>query len=382
MGCLSSKEEKEPPKIDTTNKIVDVFAERRAAAEKKRLDEEGNTESGEEANGKIVDPFAAKRATEKKDEDLYSFKNKEGMTLVRQEGELNGSGFNIANCKNCDIFILDHTAQILIDDCKNTRFFLGPCASSVFFRNCTNCKFVMACRQFRTRDSKNIDVLLYCKTRPTIESTTLRVGCFSGMSYFALAKQFEAAQLPVWTNPWTEFHDFTSAGGPHYEYLPPTTTAKDLLDFDKLFAAIPSLSPEEFDAPSPVPHTMGVHTIQPGGPRAFVAAFGGDAARKALDAITTAVQESEREYLIQTVELKLNRMQSQKLFGKAKAKALPDPKSTVVVGMEFAVEGPLGDRVREALKSLTPDNTELWVVTDDADKAIENFFSCRPDEQM
>jgi hypothetical protein len=41
------------------------------------------------------------------------------------------------------------------------------------------CSFVIATNQLRTRDSSDIDLLLYCHTRPTIETTkNLRLGCF------------------------------------------------------------------------------------------------------------------------------------------------------------------------------------------------------------
>jgi hypothetical protein len=130
--------------------------------------------------------------------------------IVRKPGQVLGEQFIIENCTNCDFYILDHSDTITIDDCKNCRFFIGPIMSSIFIRACEECKFgAIACQQFRTRDCKNLDVLLYCQTRPIIETTTnLRVGCFNAF-YFELVNQFSFAKLSVFNNIWSVFHDFT-----------------------------------------------------------------------------------------------------------------------------------------------------------------------------
>jgi len=115
----------------------------------------------------------------------------------------------------CNVYVLDHTAQVQVDDCKNCNFFLGgsttvdnpsryfgnltsycgrlskpvpagqilqkvvvatpseskpsplprlffkiiikgPCKGSVFFRDCSDCTAHVAARQFRTRDVHNM----------------------------------------------------------------------------------------------------------------------------------------------------------------------------------------------------------------------------------
>lgn len=55
----------------------------------------------------------------------------------------------MADLEGCNVYVLDHTSQILIDRCNNTNFYLGPVKSSVFFRDCENCTIHVACNQFR-----------------------------------------------------------------------------------------------------------------------------------------------------------------------------------------------------------------------------------------
>lgn len=52
-------------------------------------------------------------------------------------------------------------------------------SASVFIRDCTDCKVVAICRQFRTRDCKNLDASLLCGSKPIVESSkNVRFGCF------------------------------------------------------------------------------------------------------------------------------------------------------------------------------------------------------------
>jgi len=60
-------------------------------------------------------------------------------------------------------------------------------SGSVFVRDSTECKLLAACQQFRTRDCTQLDIFLFCVTKPIIESsTTIRLGCYQ-CSYPQLA---------------------------------------------------------------------------------------------------------------------------------------------------------------------------------------------------
>ena len=55
--------------------------------------------------------------------------------------------------------------------CLPPRVFIAACVDSVFVRNCTGCVFTVACKQLRTRDCKDCEFRLYCKTEPIIETS-------------------------------------------------------------------------------------------------------------------------------------------------------------------------------------------------------------------
>jgi hypothetical protein len=152
-------------------------------------------------------------------------------TIIRRPGDICGEQFIIENCTNCDFYVLDNSETITIDKCNNCRFFIGPIASSIFVRTSENVKFgALACQQFRTRDCKNMDVLLYSGTRPIIETTTnIRIGCFNAY-YVELANQFSFSKLSVFNNIWNVIHDFTpDQNGSNYSFLPNTTRYTDFM---------------------------------------------------------------------------------------------------------------------------------------------------------
>ena len=81
--------------------------------------------------------------------NYYSFKDKKNENLVKNPGDVDGQVFDIADCDNSTLVIMDVCEQVQIDNCNNCRIFIGACASSIFIRNCNNCVFYSACRQLR-----------------------------------------------------------------------------------------------------------------------------------------------------------------------------------------------------------------------------------------
>lgn len=182
MGCTSSQ-----PKPDAA-----------AAAEKQRKRDAAN---------------AAMNAPKLNPADFMLQKLK-GQTIVREPGSIRGQQFIIEECEDCSIFLMDNSATVSIDDCKNCNIFVGPCESSVFVRTSSHLKLVIAAQQLRTRECKDLDILLYVSAgQPVIEATTgVRLGCFE-FNYFGLAEQFAAAGLNPWYSEWSNVHDFTASSG-------------------------------------------------------------------------------------------------------------------------------------------------------------------------
>jgi protein XRP2 len=86
--------------------------------------------------------------------NFFSFKEKknEPNPLLKVPGDIDGQVFDIADCENSTLVVMDKTEQVQIDNCKNCRIFIGACSSSIFARNCENCVFYTVCRQLRLRE--------------------------------------------------------------------------------------------------------------------------------------------------------------------------------------------------------------------------------------
>ena len=65
--------------------------------------------------------------------------------MIKKPDSLNGKSFQICDCTNCIIYILDWTATVYVDDCVNCKIFLGPVETSAFIRTCTDCQMIIAC---------------------------------------------------------------------------------------------------------------------------------------------------------------------------------------------------------------------------------------------
>ena len=77
-------------------------------------------------------------------ETNYTFKNRQGESLTKFPGNINGQPFDIADLNGCEVMLLDHCDQVQIDNVQNCRVFIGPSSESVFVRNCTGCIFTIA----------------------------------------------------------------------------------------------------------------------------------------------------------------------------------------------------------------------------------------------
>lgn len=102
---------------------------------------------------------------------LYPYYYRTSEKLVKLPGSVQGQPFDIVNCKDCEILILDHCDQIQLDDLAGCKLFIGACSGSIFLRGCRDCQLTIACKQFRTRDCENCMMYLYCKTEPIIETS-------------------------------------------------------------------------------------------------------------------------------------------------------------------------------------------------------------------
>mmetsp|Transcript_13588 Transcript_13588/g.25470 ORF Transcript_13588/g.25470 Transcript_13588/m.25470 type:complete len:351 (-) Transcript_13588:74-1126(-) len=181
MGCGSSKKAKANAPTLTRDEVVAARAAKAAATQSRK---------------------------EKLNPADFLVSGRSGETIVKREGSIDGEQFCIENCRDCDIFLFDHLDSSFVDECENCRIFVGPVRSSIFIRTCKGCSFVIACRQFRTRDCSDCRFALFCTTQPSIEtSVRVQFACFDFV-YFSLREQIAQANLTLWNNKWWQIHDF------------------------------------------------------------------------------------------------------------------------------------------------------------------------------
>lgn len=147
-------------------------------------------------------------------ETQCTFRGEVGSSsLARLPGSSTGGRpFNVIDCRDCRILLLDHTDQVQIDNATGCRIFVGASSGSVVLRNCADCTLTVACRQFRARDCRDCTVYLFCSTGPAIErSRGLRFGGFNG-AYPGHEEAMDSAQLDLRVNKWHLVHDFSEGG--------------------------------------------------------------------------------------------------------------------------------------------------------------------------
>ncbi|XP_060861706.1 protein XRP2-like isoform X1 [Metopolophium dirhodum] len=139
----------------------------------------------------------------------YVMENLNGCMAYKSPGSIGGQQFVVRNCQDSNIYLLDHTGSVTVDDCQRCTIVLGPTKQSVFVRDTINSTVVVACGQFRVRDCASLKISLFCSTQPVIESSReLQFSCYQ-FYYNQLADQFVKADLNVWNNNWRTVYDYT-----------------------------------------------------------------------------------------------------------------------------------------------------------------------------
>lgn len=145
---------------------------------------------------------------------FYTFKDKKNLTepLVKNPGDIDGQMFDIGDCENSTLVIMDNCEQVQIDQVKNCRIFIGACASSIFIRNCENCVFYTSCRQLRLREVVNSTFYIYSMSEVHIEySNALQFAPFNG-GYPEHENHLRAANLNPSHNLWYDIFDHNDPG--------------------------------------------------------------------------------------------------------------------------------------------------------------------------
>ncbi len=93
-----------------------------------------------------------KPAKPKLDKRNFMFVGQSGQDLMKKPGDINGQAFKLESLSGCTVWLMDHFAQIYVDNCKDCHFFIGAIKGSIQIRKSSNCQISVACQQFRCTD--------------------------------------------------------------------------------------------------------------------------------------------------------------------------------------------------------------------------------------
>ena len=97
--------------------------------------------------------------------------NQENEYITKHYTEINGINVKIRKNKNCNIYILDKSSGMFVDECENCKIIIGPIEGYIMVRNSKNCKISVIARQVRLKECENIKCFIYCPSEPAIENS-------------------------------------------------------------------------------------------------------------------------------------------------------------------------------------------------------------------
>lgn len=115
--------------------------------------------------------------------NFLTFKNKSDVAspMIKVPGDVNGQDFEISDCTNSTLVVMDTTDQVQIDNLVSCRVFIGACNSTIFIRNCKDCCFFTCSRQLRLFEVHSSVLHTYCQSEIHIElSSDVQFGPFLG----------------------------------------------------------------------------------------------------------------------------------------------------------------------------------------------------------
>jgi protein XRP2 len=149
-------------------------------------------------------------------EKFFSFKGIQSDLVVKLPGDVDGQVFEISECEDSNLVVMDHVSQLQIDNLKGCRVFIGSCSSSIFVRDCDNCAFYLCCQQLRIRDTTDSVFYTFTPSEIHIElSKGLQFAPFNG-SYPNHKKHIEQSGLDTdQTNLWYDIFDHNDPNKTH-----------------------------------------------------------------------------------------------------------------------------------------------------------------------
>lgn len=311
----------------------------------------------------------------------YSIENKNGETIIKMPGSIDGMQFIIQNLENCNVYLLDYVAQLSIDDCKNCNIFLGPSKASVFIRECSDCNLAIICQQFRTRDCKRINTFLLCNTQPIIESSSsMKFGCVS-VNYNGLTDHLKKAKISPFNNNWNNIYDFSPISGEsNYTFLNKDQNQDKYIPLptDETFLSTHSNLTFELKD-TIIPRTAGISN-RPTDESCLIVIFSKDSSELAAATqeyqANSVINEMRNNHpdvvLVQTKKYKLSELSAENVFGTKNYNNLLEKGE--IIGIEY--NGALSSQIcKGTIQALKIEPVFVSQSSDNLQHQIDNFYN-------
>jgi hypothetical protein len=143
----------------------------------------------------------------------YSYCNLSSGEHIKPSNSIQGQMFDIINCSNCQLLVLDSCEQVQIDNCQNCHIFIAASMNTVFARNCENCVFFTCSKQLRIRECFHCTYYSYSMSEIHIElSSDLSFGPFNA-SYPDHRQHLQECNLFPLKNLWYQIYDHNASPG-------------------------------------------------------------------------------------------------------------------------------------------------------------------------
>lgn len=151
----------------------------------------------------------------------FIFKDMKNQTLLKMPNTINSQVFNMEKLSDCEVFILDISETIYIDNCSNCKFYVAPVRGSFYIRDSQNCTCSVSCKQLRAKNCTGITFFLYSVSDPHIESSFDMKFAPYNFSYPGQNVDFKKVGFDEKQNKWCKVYDHSSAEGDgHFSLLP------------------------------------------------------------------------------------------------------------------------------------------------------------------
>lgn len=136
-----------------------------------------------------------------------SFVDREGETLVKYAGEVDGRDFVLARLRDCTVFIADTCGAVRADRLENCRVYIGP-TRSLLVEKLETTTLAVAAQQLRIHSATECDFCVRMRSGPIIEhSSKVRFAPYN-FSYPALGAHLLAFGLGSENGMWCKVEDF------------------------------------------------------------------------------------------------------------------------------------------------------------------------------